>query len=108
MYNEMNGCDMDTDSAVNSILIALGAIPLYMAWPNAEGLLGFGTQCFPTRTKGVHLNEYYQLVYEHPDCTAYVYKGAYAYFLLFSLVGIALVASGIYRYRTSQVRTGSP
>ena len=104
----MNGCDMDTDSAVNSLLIALGAIPLYMAWPNASGLLGFGTQCFPTRTRGVHLNEYYQLVYEHPDCTAYVYKGAYAYFLLFSLVGIALVASGIYRHRTNQVRTGNP
>ena len=104
----MNGCDMDTDSAVNSLLIALGAIPLYMAWPNASGLLGFGTQCFPTRTRGVHLNEYYQLVYEHPDCTAYVYKGAYAYFLLFSLVGIALVAAGIYRHRTNQVRTGGP
>jgi hypothetical protein len=100
MYNEMNECDMDTDSAVNSILIALGAIPLYMAWPNAEGLLGLGTQCLPTRTRGVHLNEYYQLVYEDPGCTAYVYEGAYAYFLLFSLGGIALVASGIYRQRT--------
>lgn len=99
---------MDTDSAVNSILIALGAIPLYMAWPNAEGLLGLGTQCLPTRTRGVHLNEYYQLVYEHSGCTAYVYKGAYAYFLLFSLVGIALVAAGIYRHRTNQVRTASP
>ena len=96
----MNGYDMDTGSAVNSILIALGAMPLYMAWSNAAGLLGFGTQCLPTRTRGVHLNEYYQLVYAHPGCTAYVYEGAYAYFVLFTLVGIALVASGTYRHRT--------
>jgi hypothetical protein len=99
---------MDADSAVNSLLIALGAIPLYMAWPNVEGLLGLGSQCLPLRTRGIHLNEYYQLVYEHPDCTSYVYEGAYAYFLLFSLVGIALVASGIYRHRTYEVLTRNP
>lgn len=99
---------MKRETALNVLLVALGAVVLYVAWGNAGGVLGLGDQCLPTKPQGLHLDSTYQLVYEHDICTAYVFEYGRPVFVGLSALGLGSVGGGLHRLRQPAERPATP